>query len=253
MTPNYVIGTTELWPNDPHVAPSSQNRWEGITFSAGSGVRIYPQAAPSSVSPCNDAFLSIQGDNTLITEKRTTGRNITAACAKQPTLVYFPASLDGIVERSGWLFVTEGPTYVAIRPVAGTYHWLTADANHAPDRAQRFIELSNASSPIIFEAGRAVSFDSPVTFQNDILGRPLTYRSGVMQYKSLNATRFTMFKDGVKPPLVNDHTLNYSPNKVFNSPFMQSIFGSGKVTVQFGTQRAIYDFSKPTAPVKTVR
>ena len=53
-------------------------------------------------------------------------------------------------------------------------------------------------------------------------------------------------------PLVNDAARSYSPNKVFNSPFMQSTWGSGRITIRKGAQSATYDFSNPTAPVKIV-
>src|SRR6185295_16097327 len=126
-----------------------------------------PQAAPSGTNVCNDAFMSIQDKNTLITEKRTTGKGITAECAGKATLVYFPASLDSIVERSGWLFVTEGTSYVAIRPANGGYRWLTPAKNLAP-KEQRFIQLVDKSSPIIFQASTAAAYAAPEQFQNAV-------------------------------------------------------------------------------------
>ena len=250
-TPGYVIGTTELWPSDPHVAPSSQNRWQGITFDASSDARIYPQAAPSGTNVCNDAFMSIQDKNTLITEKRTTGKGITQVCADKATLVYFPASLDSIVERNGWLFVTEGANYVAIRPANGGYRWLTTAKNHAP-KSQRFIQLTDKSAPLIFEAAGASAFSGPTQFQNDILGRPFTYAGGVLRYSPLDSTEFTFFHDTTKAPKVDNHLRAYAPTNVFDSPFMQSVWGSGKITIRNGALRATYDFSNPAAPVKSV-
>jgi hypothetical protein len=151
-TPDYIMGTTELNPGDSHIAPSSQNRWEGVVFDTTPGDRVYPQAAPSSVSPTNDAFLSVQSKFVLITEKRSH--------TKLPTLVYFPITLDQVVESHRWVFVREGSAYLAVRPAIGTYHWLTPAKNHAANRASRFIELTKATSPIIFQAARASSFPS---------------------------------------------------------------------------------------------
>jgi hypothetical protein len=251
-TPDYVIGTTELWPSDPHIAPSSQNRWQGITFNTSSDARIYPQAAPSGSNLCNDAFMSIQDKNTLITEKRTTGKGITAECAGKATLVYFPASLDSIVERGGWLFVTEGASYVAIRPANGGYRWLTSAKNHAA-KEQRFIQLTDKSSPIIFQASSAAAYAGPIQFQNAIIARPRSYAGGVLKYTAPNATQFTFFHDTTKAPRVNGHLRSYSPKNVFDTPFMQSVWGSGKITITRGSQRATYDFSRPGAPIKTVQ
>jgi len=250
-TPSYVIGTTELWPTDPHIAPSSQNRWEGINFNTGADARIYPQAAPPSTNVCNDAFLSIQDKNTLITEKRTTGKYITQECAGKATLIYFPASLDRIVERSGWIFVTEGASYVAIRPANGSYRWLTPAKNHAPI-SQRFVQLIDKSSPIIFQAGRSSAYASPTQFQDTVIARPRPYTNGVLHFTAPDGTRFTFSHDTGQAPRINDHYANYAPTDVFDTPFMQSVWGSGKITIQNGAERATYDFSNPNAPVKTV-
>ena len=57
VTPDYVLGTAQLNPADTHIAPSSQNRWQGIIFATGPGDRVYPQAAPSSVTKTMDAFI----------------------------------------------------------------------------------------------------------------------------------------------------------------------------------------------------
>jgi hypothetical protein len=63
---------------------------------------------------------------------------------------------------------------------------------------------------------------------------------------------FTMYSDTTKAPKLNGQPLNYAPTAVFNSPFMQSVFGSGRITIELGTQRATYDFSRPTDPTETV-
>src|SRR5207237_1359154 len=131
VTPDYEIGTAELKPGQKHIAPSSQNRWQGIVFNAGGRARIYPQAAPSNVSPTNDAFLSVQKTNVMITEKQN--------YVDHPTLVYFPNTLDALVARGGWLFARQGSGYAAVRPAIGKYRWVTAAKNKASSATARFI------------------------------------------------------------------------------------------------------------------
>ena len=112
-TPDYVLGAAELDPKNRHIAPSSQNRWQGIVFGTTPQDRVYPQAAPTSAGSTQDAFVSVQKRNVLITRKRD--------YMVRPTLVYFPASLDVLDEQSGWLFVKEGAAYLAVRPATGGY------------------------------------------------------------------------------------------------------------------------------------
>ena len=243
VTPDYVMGTTELKPGEKHIAPSSQNRWEGITFNAGGGARIYPQAAPSNFSPTNDAFLSVQKENVLITEKQ----NYT----DKSTLVYFGNTLTQVVAKGGWLFAQQGPSYVAVRPAIGSYHWLTSAKNRAHSPSDRFIQLTDKVSPIIFEAGRSAGYSSFAAFEKHILGNKITHTSNAVTYTS-KGTKFTMFSDTGKAPLINNERITYTPPLVFNSPYMRSAFGSGKITIKFGSQSATYDFSKTNTPGKTV-
>jgi hypothetical protein len=243
VTPDYVMGTAELNPNDTHIAPSSQNRWQGVIFGTGPGDRVYPQAAPTSVSKTADAFISVQNRNVLITRKQ--------GYTTQPTLVYFPATLDVLTETGGWLFVKEGSAYLAVRPAGGTYSWLTTAKNKASDINQRFIALSNVASPIIFEAGRAAQYPSLAAFEAGILGNPRSYAAGVLRYTSSNGTAFSFFANSATPT-VNGSPINYAPTNVFNSPYMKSAWNSGRITISLGSQSASYDFTHPANPVKIV-
>jgi hypothetical protein len=185
----------------------------------------------------------VQDRNVLITRKQ--------GYATQPTLVYFPQTLDTVAEVGGWIFVQEGAAYLAVRPVAGTYNWLNAAKNKATDINQRFIELSSVASPIIFEAGRTAQYPTLAGFEADILNNARTYVGGILHYTASNGTAFTFYADKTTPK-INNVAINYAPTAVFNSPYMRSVFGSGQITISFGSQSASYDFSNPANPVKIV-
>jgi len=241
-TPQYVMGTAELQPGVKHVAPSRQNRWQGIIFNTTPGDRVYPQAGPVDFNPANDSFLSVKNRNVLITAKQ--------ADTKEPTLVYFPKTLDSVVQKGGWIFVKEGGAYLAVKPASGGYHWLTGAKNKASKLSQRFIQLGKVTSPIIFEAGTAAAYPSLTSFEARILKNKFAY-NGNLAYTSSNGTRFFFFGDVSKPPQVNGARPGYNTKMVFNSPFMRSVFGSGKISIKYGTHAATYDFSRYGAPVKT--
>ena len=243
VTPDYVMGTAELNPADTHIAPSSQNRWEGIIFDTGPGDRVYPQAAPTSVNKTMDPFISVQSGNVLITRKQ--------GYVTQPTLVYFPQTLDTLHEAAGWLFVKEGSAYLAVRPAGGTYRWLNAAKNQATDIDQRFIALSSVASPIIFEAARTTQYPTLAAFETHIVHTSRSYVGGVLRYTS-GRTAFTFFGNAT-PPRINGTPINYAPTAVFNSPYMHSVWGSGRITITDGSHSASYDFSNPANPVKVVR
>ena len=211
MTPDYVMGTAELNPADTHIAPSSQNRWQGIIFPTGPGDRVYPQAAPTSVNKTVDAFISVQNRNVLITRKQ--------GYATQPTLVYFPATLDSLTEQAGWIFVKEGGAYLAAHDLAvGSYRWLTAAKNKAANINQRFIALSSVASPIIFEAGRVAQYPSLRAFKADILGNARSYTGGVLRYTASTGTAFTFFDSNTATPRINGVPINYSARQHVRQP-----------------------------------
>jgi hypothetical protein len=240
-TPDYVLGTASLKPGDTHIGPSNQNRWQGIIFNTSPDARVYPQAAPTSVAKTQDAFFSVQKKNVLITRKN--------GYTDQPTLVYFPASLDTLDEQSGWLFVQEGRTYLAVRPLGTGYTWLDPAKNKAVEIDRRFIKLSAVGSPIIFEAATVDQYATFDAFKSDILNNPRSYTNGVLNYTASNGTTFTFYSDATTPH-VNGVPINYAPMYLFNSPFMKSLWLSGKITITKGSLSATYDFSDTANPVK---
>ena len=239
-TPDYVMGTAELQPGMSHIGPSNQNRWSGIIFNATPSDRVYPQAAPSSVDKEQDAFWAVQRQNVLITSKN--------GITDQPTLVYFPSTLDVLQESNGWLFVQEGSAYLAVRPIGG-YTWLTGAKNQDSNIDNRFIRLNSVSAPIIFDAGRTADFTSLAAFEAKIKSNPLTDASGVLTYTGSTGTKLTFA--GGTTPLVNGVPINWEPTNVFNSIHLRSIWLSGKFTVSEGALTATYDFSNSANPVKT--
>jgi hypothetical protein len=242
-TPQYVMGTAELQPGEKHVAPSRQNRWQGIIFNTTSADRVYPQAGPPSFNPANDSFLSIQSKNTLITRKQ--------ADQGEPTYVYFSKTLDSLAEKKGWIFVKEGGAYLAVKPAGGGYQWLTGAKNKVANKDQRYIRLGKVDAPIIFEAGTASTYPTLTAFETKILKNKFHY-DGTLNYTSAAGAHFTFFGSISRSPQVNGKGPGYNPPNVFNSPFMKSKFGSGKITITKGSQSASYDFSHYAAPVKTV-
>jgi hypothetical protein len=242
-TPQYVLGTAELQPGVKYVGSSKQNRWQGFIFNTTAGDRIYPQAGPPTLRSVNDAFLSVQRRNVLITAK--------SPLIDQPTYVYFPNTLDSVTAKRGWLFVKEGRAYAAVKAVGG-YQWLTAAKNKAKDRDQRYIRLRSKAAPIVFEGGTTSTYKTLAAFQAKVLKNKLVYKNGTATYIS-GSSRFSFFGNGAKAPQVNGSGPGYSTPLVFNSPFMKSRFGSGKITIKKGKYSATYDFTKYAAPRRILK
>ena len=230
-TPQYVLGTAELEPGVKHVAPSRQNRWQGIIFNTTSADRVYPQAGPPSFNPANDSFLSVQSKNTLITRKQ--------ADLGESTYVYFSKTLDTLAEKKGWIFVKEGGAYLAVKPATGGYRWLTlreeqgleqGPALHPAGQGRRADHLRSGHGLHLSDAGGVREPDTAEQVQVQRDARVHVVHAARTSRSSATSPR---------PPQVNGKGAGYDPPMVFNSPFMKSKFGSGKITITKGSQRRV--------------
>ena len=89
-------------------------------------------------------------------------------------------------------------------------------------------------SPIIFEAAQASQYASFAAFESRIEANARADTGGVLTYTASNGTKFT-FAAGATPK-VNGVPISYTPAAVFNSPYMHSVWNSGKITIADGAQ-----------------
>lgn len=246
VTPNYILGTAILDRNEDYSAASGQNRWQGIIFNTTSDARVFTQVGPvDHTNTTQNGFYAVQKKGAMLTHK--------IGYDTLTTQIYFAQSLDQIDEDSGWLFVREGGSYLAVRPQTGSYSWLDPAKNNATDRSKRFIRLSDNLTPIIFEAANASDYGNNFTnFKNNIKDNARSYVSGVMNYTASDGTRLTLY-DSRTTPQINGGNVNFAPINVFGSVYMGSLWGSGKIDIQYGSHNASYDFSNTNNPIKTER
>jgi hypothetical protein len=91
---------------------------------------------------------------------------------------------------------------------------------------------------------RKARFSSYAAFRSAIISLPLSFVNKKLDYTGLNGDSFTFYADYSQAPEINGTTVNYAPTKVFDSPFIQSQWNSGLVTIQKGRRRLILDFNR---------
>lgn len=180
--------------------------------------------------------------------------------------IYFGDQLDRVVEKAGWIFVEHGDAFLAVRPVMGEYAqgWtiLKDDASAglnspviedsydwSPDRKTIF--LKDKYSGMIFEASRRVAHKSLDAFISDILDNPLVLEKTVvpgfhvLRYKGCgpNAKELTFNLANVEMPFIGDERVEYAPDMLFDSPYLQSEYNSGIINIEYGDHHLSYDFS----------
>lgn len=249
VTPNYIMGEAQYDGTDNYEntnSASKDDRWLGIIFDTSQDARIYPSVGDAAANHrIQNSFFSVQKFGTLLVRKNP------GVDAAEPVQVYFPYILDQIVEDSGWLFVKEGNSYLAVRPQSGNYSWLSAAKNQDSDKNKRFIQLSNPNSPIIFEAATTSEFASLSAFQTRVKSQARSYSGGAMNYTDHRNNRLTLFDDNTRSQL-NGSNISHNPPQ-FASPFLNSTSGSNIVTFTNAGKTITYDFRDTNNPFRTIR
>ena len=108
-----------------------------------------------------------------------------------------------------------------------------------------WLKCVNEFTPIVLEVVRKCDVGSFEAFQEGILANVLRIEAQRIDYTSrFHQTSLTLFTDYEQPPLIDGVPVDYAPKQVYDSPFIQSEFGSGVVRIQKGNQSAVLDFNE---------
>jgi hypothetical protein len=243
-TPDFLMGMSEvdlLAKNDWSPA-SSQNHWNGVIFAGHATARIFTQPyEPADGSSYNTEW-GVQKRGVRILQRLH-------ASNAQGQRIWFDDSLTR-VEMNGWIFAEAPRAYAAVRVVDGGGSW-QAETNY-PAQGQ-WLVLTNEFSPIIMEVAPASAFSTFSEFQSSILSNTLAVTTSRVDYNSaFYDTTLTLFSDQSRLPLVNGIELNTTPEKVYDSPYLQGDFDSGVVIINYETNRTVLGVSSFSADTNTI-
>ena len=159
------------------------------------------------------------------------------------------------METNGWFFAEAPQAFAAVHVVTGKTAWEAdtieqhREKKGGPAKGD-WLACSDEFSPVIIEIARKSGCESFLNFQQLTMANPMRWENRRLDYESkLNTTSLTLFADYSRAPLVDGQPVNYAAKKVFDSPFIQSDFGTGIITIQRGEKHMTLDFNK-TSPRK---
>jgi hypothetical protein len=249
------MGTSmvEARPKDDWTAISSQNRWEGAIFAghpsgaslrpAASTARIFVQPLQPARGSVYNANWSVQSKGVLIVQRLKTSN-------AKGQRVWFEKSLKR-VEKDGWVFAEAPQAFAAVRVVMGGMAWEpdTKEQHRegkGPYDLGTWLKCEDEFSPVIIEVARKCEHRDFAAFQGAILANSLKWGKARLDYTSASyKTSLTLFADYSRPPMVDGTPVDYTLKKVYDSPFIQSGFGGGVITLQKDGRKLVLDFSKP--------
>ncbi|MBT5832150.1 MAG: hypothetical protein HOH77_18330 [Candidatus Latescibacteria bacterium] len=236
-TPQFIIGTPllEARPMNEWAMISSQNRWHGIIFKGHRNARIVPQCQADDDRVTFNQQWSAQQKGTLICQKLKTSTKSHAM-----RVWFSDAGLSTPKEIDGWTFVESNGAYAAVHPVLGNITWQPENKPKG-----QWMVLENEWSPIILEVAQKEDYSNFETYQQTILTRPINISNNILTYTSAYNHTFTFYIDQTQSPKIDKQTIDYAPPQAFDSPFLQSDWNSGIVTIQKDKQTQTLNFNHP--------
>lgn len=268
VTPDYILGGQMDHPAAVQSHLSNAARWQGITFKGKDGPRVFPTAVVKGengsyeVSSSGYCRIVQEGSVRLVQQsRRWTQMNPDWFPATDTGSleygVYFGDSLDRIVERSGWIFVEHGDAYLAARVVMGEYAkgWTILVDNATPGRSSGLVDESYAWTPdrkmihlkdkfagMIFEASRRIHHATLEAFIVDVLDNPLVLEKTVvpgfhvLHHRGCGGKtqEVTFNLANSEIPMVGGKRVEYAPEMLFDSPYLNSIYKSGIIEIRKG-------------------
>lgn len=237
--PAFIMGTlmTAARPNSAWAAISSQNRWQGVIFAGEEDGRIVPIVRPKDNRVAFNAFWSLQSKGSLITQK------LKASNDGAEMMVWISeAGLQAPVEADGIVFVESEGAYAAIRAAEGGFQWKPGGTPNTP--GNRTMILKQQYAPVIVEVAAKRDVDSFDDFKAKVKACTMEMDGTVLTYQSIYGDRLTFDTSYKHPPTINGNPVNYRAEKVFDSPFLNSEYNSGIVTIRKGNREKVLNFNE---------
>jgi hypothetical protein len=277
VTPDYIIGCQMDHPAAVHSHLSCQARWQGVIFKGENGPRVFPTALKRDDDGCWAEDTSgycrvVQDKNVMLVQQARNFVQVNPDWFPGKSKynfdygVSFYEDLDNVVEKDGWIFVEHRDAYLAVRVVVGEYSqgWRILKDDATPgltselvedcyqwSKDRNFIHIKDNYAGMIFETSRREHHKSLDAFISDILDNPLSLDKTVvpgwhiLRYrgcgKDAKEIYFNLANNEI--PMVGGERIDYSPEMLFDSPYMKSEYNSGVIEVVKGDKKMLLDFN----------
>jgi len=257
-TPDYVMGALLIDPllklgnshtdkdlDECYPALTSQNQYCAIQFASGVDARIVPQCLGLNNGKTYLQHQAIQHKNVQIVQRNKNGKQT------GPMRVYFAKGMkDRLQERDGWFFLEEGNAFLAVKAFS------SADASPCPTTWDNefWLRPQDPDAPVVFVAGRKPKFRTLgdfMTYVGKLAVRAEGNRLTVAGADTDGAQcSLTLLTDLSGVPEVNGKPINFTPASLYDSPYLNSEYGSGIVTIKKGARQRVLDFTKTEGDVR---
>lgn len=247
-TPDFILGTpmSNALPTNAWAGISSQSRAQGLIFALEDDPRIVPIVRPKDNRVAFNTFWSVQSKGTLISQKLREHKG-----GAEMIVFISERGLPEPVEKGDTVFVDAGIAYAAIRMPIGGWQWRKGGLDYTAETGEprkgsagKVLELREEFAPVILEVMSREQAGSFAKFQKRVMATKPKLKGKVLSYQSLYGDVLTLDTSYKYVPTINGEPVNYEPKMVYDSPFLQSVYDSGIVTIQKGSRKRVLNFNE---------
>ena len=108
----------------------------------------------------------------------------------------------------------------------------------------QWLVCENKLTPVIIEVARKVDYPDFGAFRTAAMAQVSQTNRGIVVYQSLSGDELRFDSRQRRLPSVNSLPVNLVPQAVFASPFIQSDWDSGVVTIQCAGEKRLLNFNE---------
>ncbi len=250
VTPDLIMGTQMDHPMARHSHLSIAARHQNILLKGDLRALIYPSGIKydnGNILADPKMYRSVQKKNVLVTQQSRGWTQVNPDWYPHNSMdsseygVFFDDEFELIEEKDGIVFVKHGRAFVAVRVAYGGYEWL---------KTRRCLRLCDRHAPVIFEVATETDFSyeefvAKVNASLLCVNRTVVDGWCTIDFKSgITGDEFYFNAANNELPMFNGEYVNYAPDKTFCSPYIDSDYNSGVVTLKYGDAKEIIDFNR---------
>jgi len=179
-----------------------------------------------------------------------------AAYVQWPTRIWIPNTFAPVIQNESWCFSQVGTIYLAFRPMQGrSYWWRTTELDPRTGSGSSILTFQNLYTSFLLEIESSSNFTSFDQFMNQVINSPLEIDNDSVTFVSRRGDVF-LFPLDEDDILVNGNLVDAhadSANKLFNSPFIKSEYGSGVLDAKWKGYSLHLDLRDLEKPVRVVK
>jgi hypothetical protein len=247
-TPHYLLGSTLQNPTLEYSGISRQKRWCGLLFhdpSSATVGSIDTVIEKTSGGRPQHSFWSVQHENVLILQRIATDKDEGSYSTGKISIRFDAPDLE-IIDEAGWIFASNGKAFAGVKFLDGAHQW---DQTRTIASPARFTGPADTGR-ILLHAGDLTSHGSFARFREILRACPLVVTADKVDCRfGEGSQHIEMFRYDLAArksfslPRINGTPIDLHPAAVYQSPILNGVSNSDRITVTVGPVRQILDLA----------